>query len=257
MAYQRPYQQSYHTGPQYDANYQYSSSAPGPPQDPNFHRPHNAGYNDTPQWSEQDRTWSPGEHQPYPNPREGVRNYGRQGQHPEVTRQNPMNEPYGSSNHGSGYYPPPNREPSRERASPHRSGPQHIQYPMGEQGMRREPLPNGNSYGSQPQSSDGYYGSPGPAMTNQTNGTMSDYRFAPERNSPGPFHQQQQQQQRPPRAPQDRAEENMHSQRDHTQGNHASNKQPRRVEDPRGRGKPSRVRKSFVPCYVRCSFYQC
>lgn len=90
-------------------------------------------------------------------------------------------------------------------------------------------------------------------MTNQTN--MNDYRFAPERNAPGPFHEQQQQQQRPARAPQDRAERNMPSQREHTQGNYASNKQPRRVEDPRG--KPSRARKSFVLSCVPCSLYQC
>ncbi|KAL9586766.1 MAG: hypothetical protein Q9203_003752 [Teloschistes exilis] len=245
MAYQRPYQQSYHTGPQYDANYQYPSPTSGSSQDPNFHRPRNEGYSETSQWPEQDRTWSPGEQQPYPNSREGVRNYLRQGQHAEATRQNPMNEQYGASNHGPGYYPPPNREPSRERASPHRSGPQHIQYPMGEQGMRRDPLPNGNSYASQPQRSDGYYGSPGPPMMNQTN--MNDYRFAPERNAPGPFHEQQQQQpqqQRPARAPQDRAERNMISQREHTQGSYASNKQPRRVEDPRG--KPGRAPKERI-----------
>ncbi|KAL8664776.1 MAG: hypothetical protein Q9202_002779 [Teloschistes flavicans] len=228
--------------PQQNTYYQHSSPASDAFQTPNFQGPRNADYSDTSQQSGPGTTWSLGEQQQYTNPREVIRNNGRQGEYPDVTRQTPMNEHYGASNHGPGYYPQPNREPFRDRPPPQRSGPQQMHYPMGEQRMRRDPLPNGNSYSGQSQRMDEYHSSTGPAMTRQTNGTMNDYRFAPGGNSSGPFIQQQEQQ--PSRAAQHMAEGNPNSRLDHTQGNYAAKSQPRRIED--AVGKPSRPPKERI-----------
>ncbi|KAL8693865.1 MAG: hypothetical protein Q9218_001374 [Villophora microphyllina] len=227
MAYPRRYQQPYHTNPQDNAYHHQPYPGEEPFQDPNIQRSRNVNYNDTPQWPEQDATWSRGKQSPLMDPRQGVRNDGYGGRQAEVTRHNPPNGPYGARNNGPGYDDQPNPEYLQGRPPPQRLRQQQRSSPMGQQGNRIDQLPIGDRYRSEPQRSDGYYTPTGRAVTNHTNTTVDGGRSAPGGKSPSPLNHQQPL----PRMAPDRVEDITDLKHDYAQGKSSAQSQQRHGGD--------------------------